>query len=313
MPHRSRAWFVAKTLFGLAVIIGVSYYFIKTLNNPDQLLGAVRFKLLLPAGLLYICCHFLWGTFWWQLLRFEDELVSWPRTVATYFISQFGKYVPGKAWVIIVRIAMLGRSRHTRRAVAVTGIFETLTSMGAGALLGIALLPMTGLKLPAGADSLPLFILVAGVPLLLFSLLKISQIVVNSRKSPKAIPIPVPSLAILARGLLQNSIGWCLLAVSLQFVIASVRNEPLRLTGETFLANLAAVTLSYTAGFVVLVAPGGLGVREWVLSVLVAARWTDGEADAVVVAILLRLTWTIAELLLAGSLWLTVRKVMHER
>ena len=34
--------------------------------------------------------------------------------------------------------------------------------MGAGALLGIALLPMTGLKLPAGADSMPLCVWALG-------------------------------------------------------------------------------------------------------------------------------------------------------
>src|SRR5204863_3754321 len=141
-----------------------------------------------------------------------------------YFISQFGKYVPGKAWVIVLRVAML-QHRAVRRAVAVTGVFETLTSMAAGALLGVAMLPATGLKLPEGAGTLPLFALVAGVPIGLALLANIAQRIVNARKGPDAPTLHAPSIRLLAQGLLQASLGWCLLAVSLQLAIAAVRGE----------------------------------------------------------------------------------------
>lgn len=304
---RQRLWMIAKTIFGLAVIVFVARHFARTLAKPELDIAWSSFRLsdLLPAGLLYLLCHTLWGTFWWQLLRDEDQIVRWRKAVSTYFVSQFGKYIPGKAWVIVIRATMLSRVGCARRAVVVTGIFETLTSMASGALIGVACLPAAGLELPPGAGTLTLFALVAGVPIGLALLAKLAQHIVNTRKGPDAPTLHAPSIRLLARGLLQASLGWCLLAVSLQMVIAAVRGDSFELTRQTFLANLAAVTLSYVAGFVIFVSPGGLGVREWVLAMLIAARWPgdSGQAQAVVVALLVRLVWTAAEVLLALSLW----------
>lgn len=312
---KRRVWVVAKTVFGFAVILGVGLHFWNTLNRAEfsRGAGAIHWPLLVPAALLYLVNHTIWGTFWWRLLRHERQPVDWPRAVSTYFISQFGKYVPGKAWVIVLRVALLRRHGASRAAVAVTGVFETLTSMAAGALIGIAALPATGLKLPFAGDRWPLFAAVAGVPLVLAVLLRLAQRMIRHKSGPAA-SLPVPSLRLLAAGLLMTAVGWCCLAISLQLVVSAVRPESAAFTAQAFLANLATVTLSYVAGFVILVAPGGLGVREWVLAALIASRFGDSvaAADGVIIALLLRLAWTSAEVLTAGTLWLTERRSRHD-
>jgi uncharacterized membrane protein YbhN (UPF0104 family) len=97
--------------------------------------------------------------------------------------------------------------------------------------------------------------------------------------------------------------------LSLGLVIQAVVPNPLPWDGPDYLSDLAAVGLSYVLGFVVLVAPGGLGVRELVLQHALTRRFSGGEDEAVaagtaaVVAIVLRLVWTVAELLRATLLW----------
>jgi glycosyltransferase 2 family protein len=60
----------------------------------------------------------------------------------------------------------------------------------------------------------------------------------------------------------------------------------------------------------VLVAPGGLGVRELVLQQALTRRFASTMDEpaaagmAVVVALVLRLVWTVAELIVATMLWL---------
>ena len=77
----------------------------------------------------------------------------------------------------------------------------------------------------------------------------------------------------------------------------------------TFPADLGAVATSYVAGFVVLVAPGGLGVREWVLQVTLAPRFSEAlgqkeaAALAVIIALILRITWTAAEVAVATTVY----------
>ncbi len=69
----------------------------------------------------------------------------------------------------------------------------------------------------------------------------------------------------------------------------------------------AIVGLSYVIGFVVLIAPGGLGVREFMLTLLltpelVGVEGMDREqarATVVLAVLVLRLVWTAAELFAA--------------
>ena len=70
------------------------------------------------------------------------------------------------------------------------------------------------------------------------------------------------------------------------------------------------MALAYVLGFVVLVAPGGLGVRELVLQHALIRQFAASQDEsaaaglAVVVALVLRLVWTIAELVLGLVLWM---------
>ena len=149
-------------------------------------------------------------------------------------------------------------------------------------------------------------------------LFNVIQGIVRKRKPHRVMLFTMPPIPLLIQGMIQACAGWCLLALSLGLVIRAVRPDEAAFSGTEFLANLAAVAISYIAGLVILVAPGGLGVREWVLAKLIMVRWldTDGpvvaEARAVLVAILLRLIWTIAEVTIAGGLWLATRRRTHD-
>jgi glycosyltransferase 2 family protein len=78
---------------------------------------------------------------------------------------------------------------------------------------------------------------------------------------------------------------------------------------QNYAADLGAVALSYVAGFVVLIAPGGLGVRELILQETLAPQFvpmlgTQTAAGlAVIIALLLRLCWTVAEIVVALALY----------
>jgi hypothetical protein len=63
---------------------------------------------------------------------------------------------------------------------------------------------------------------------------------------------------------------------------------------------VGSVALATVAGFVVPIAPGGLGVREWVLWTALASA-IDRER-AVVAAIVLRLAWIVGEVVAAALL-----------
>ncbi|HUR54503.1 MAG TPA: lysylphosphatidylglycerol synthase domain-containing protein [Gemmataceae bacterium] len=312
MPSsRKRLWLVVKTLLAAAIVVGVGRQFFKILSKPefDPYPFRLRVEYLVPAALLYLGAHTLWGLFWVRLLRSQGVNVSRYVGLRAYFVSQFGKYVPGKAWVILIRVAMLKAVGGRTLPVAVTATYETLTSMAAGAMLGVLLLPWLGVLPAVVSRNVAFLVAIACLPVGLAVLNKLAVRIANKKRAPDAPPLPSPGLRLLARGLLQAACGWCLLGLSLGLVVAAVAPNPPAWNPQSFLGDLAAVSLSYIVGFVVLVAPGGIGARELVLTYALTPRFAGelggqvAEGLAVVVALVLRLAWTAAEVALALGLW----------
>jgi hypothetical protein len=244
-----------------------------------------------------------------RLLHGQGIRVSWFAGLRAYYVSQLGKYVPGKAWVILMRVGMLRHDAHAHPIpVAITATYETLCSMAAGALIGVLLLPQLGVLPVEVSSQTTALMAMAALPVGLGVLNKLAARVVAKRRGPDAPPLPAPSVFLLAQGLVHGACGHCLLGLSLGLTVASVVPDAPG-AFETYPIDLGANAIAYVAGFLVVVTPGGLGARELVLSAALAPRFAsalgpgDAVALAIVVALLLRLTWTVAEVVLASVLY----------
>lgn len=309
-PGRKRLLLVLKSAAAAVILIAVGWKFADQLADP-RLAGrtSLRVGYLIPAGLLYLACHTLWGTFWWQLLRGQNVRVSWFTAVRAYFVSQAGKYVPGKAWVLVLRVGLLRQVDVRPTVVLVTGAYETLTNMAAGAVLGVCLLPWSGLA--DGLSDLQKYGLfgLTLMPLGLLGLNRLVRRVANKYRGPDAPPVPVPSLLLLARGMVQATAGWGLLGLSLWLTACGLTADPPPLTAASYLQYTCGGCISYVLGFVVLVAPAGAGVREWVLQAVLERQLAVSEAAAAgavaaAIAVGLRVVWTAFEAAAAVGLWL---------
>lgn len=308
MSSARQRWFlVAKIGLAAVLIAAVGWKFAELLDNP-VLKSQLRFRieLLVPAGLLYLACHILWGTFWVQLLRGQGVAIPWLVGLRAYFVSQFGKYVPGKAWVLLLRIGLLDRADVKPTVVVVTGAYETLTNMAAGAIFGAMLLPWSGLFETFSRLQVYGLFSLALLPLGLLGLNRLVRRVARKYRSGAEIPVPSPWL--LLRGLLQAMLGWALLGLSLWLTLGGVAGELPPLSPSSYAQYLCGVCLSYVIGFVVLFAPAGAGAREWVLQVVLTKQLgDDAEALTAAIAVVLRIVWTIAEVIAAVALYLLVK------
>jgi hypothetical protein len=139
--------------------------------------------------------------------------------------------------------------------------------------------------------------------------LRLAGRIARAARGPDARPLPNPPARLLLSGLLQAAVGWCLLGVSLAAAVRAVHPDPPPPTAGEFARLLAAVAAAYVVGFVVLVSPGGLGPRDFLLKEFLAADFAGrmpgpaAEATAVVVALVLRLVWTAFEVVLAAGLY----------
>ena len=309
-------WRATKIVLAVLVIGGVGWQFAKILRRPELWTQPLRpdagWLMAATAGyVLAFCC---WGAFWLRLVRGCGEKLSLLSGAAAYFASQLGKYVPGKALAIVLRVAFAQAAGVRVSVAAITALYETLTAMAAGALVAAILIPLyKSDQGEMGWKALGL-LAVAGVPILPGVFNRVSAWAAKPFLRPDSPPLPRLKIATLAGGILQTALGWFFLGGSLLAVVRALRPEAIDVSAHDWMVCTAYVAVAYVVGFIALPAPGGLGVREVIMQTLLAGELAGrlGEESgplAVVAVLLLRLLWTSAELTLATGCLIAQRAV----
>ncbi len=312
-----RWWPVGKAVLTVAVLAAVAWQFARILQDPKlseedplhrpalQILGETVLHAhpgwLAASALLYVTGLGFSAFFWFRLLRVLGQKPDPVAAARAYYVGHLGKYVPGKAWALLLRTTLVSGPDVRPSVAAMTAVYETLTTMAMGALLAAVLL--TWLAADSGTyvwQALGLLAL-AGIPILpgVFNFL------VRRSAAPflrgDAQPLPAVRTPTLLFGLALGGCGWVLLGTSLWAVLEALRPESAALEGATLARCIAFLALAYVAGFLALPAPGGLGVRELILQQFLEPEL--GPLPSLVAVLLLRLLWTAAEAGMAGALY----------
>ncbi len=300
---------IAKLLFRATILvlvgIGIWHTVVKALGELEEekfSLAQIQPWWLVVAGLVYLAGMIPSWLFWHKTLLAMGQRPRWSETLRAFYIGHLGKYVPGKALVVILRTGFI-RSNRVDTSVAATSVFvETLTMMAVGAFVAAAILgtmfhEQVWLLLLAIA-----LMLCAGGPTLPPIFRRLVRLVGVKKVNPD-IDSALAGLdyRLMLYGWITVALGWCLLGFSLWatlYAIPTTTMNPVTLADWPLVT--ACVALAMVAGFLSLL-PGGIGIREYVVMKLLVGPF--GAVAAVVSAILLRLVWLAAELLLAGVLY----------
>lgn len=211
-----------------------------------------------------------------------------------FFVTQIGKYIPGGIWNVVA-IGQLGREWGIPRRSSFSGMLVFwLVSVASGLLVGTIYLLGAGAMGVTGTWLIWLLpVALIGVsPPVLRRLLRLALRVL--RRDPLVRePTTVGLLAATSWALL----GW-LLAGAQVWVLASALSD---LSNPSFATALGGYALAWTAGFIIVFAPAGAGVREVVLAGLFAGSMTTGAVVALVLLSRLLITGADFVLALVGS------------
>src|SRR5262249_44891922 len=117
-------------------------------------------------------------------------------------------------------------------------------------------------------------------------------------------PLPRFRLATLGQGLLITVPLWFFLGTSLWAMLRAVLDKPSGSTLDGWALDTAFMALAYVAGFIILLVPSGLGGREFFLTLfLVDPTAGRPRAEVLLTVLLLRLVWTVADLLMAAAVY----------
>ena len=261
--------------------------------RPGWLVASMVFYF---VGMLPSC------SFWWNTLHAMGQQPRFWPLVRAFFIGHLGKYVPGKALVVVLRTGFVRGPGVDTTVAAVSVFVETLTLMAVGAVVA-AVIFGTLHQDQTGFLLLSLFLAAcAGVPTLPPLFRRAVRILQVHRANPE-IDKAIDGLdaRLMGLGWLTISLGWVAFGFSLWATMQAFPPHMARPTLMDMPLLTAAVALAMVAGFLSLL-PGGIGVRELVVIPLLSPAF--GQVGAIVAAVVLRVSWMATELIVAGTLYL---------
>src|SRR5439155_13304880 len=307
-----RWWPAAKLVLAAAILAAVGLQFWRDLHHEGLQTISLQPAWLVASALLYLAGMGFSAWFWYRLLVIFGERPAVSSAFRAYYLSQLGKYLPGKAWALMMRGTMVQGPNCKLGVALIATFYEVLTMMASGALLAAVLFvlePPAVLGDSWNPGVLGLVLLaVCGVPLLPGVFNRIVGRLARRFESVESFRLPRLGAATLLEGLATTSGVWVFFGLSLWAMVQAVMPEPPPLTWGVWARYTAILALAYVGGFVAVFVPGGMGVREWVLDRFLAPELAGlGSVAAapatVVIVLLLRLSWTAAELVLGAVLW----------
>ncbi len=259
----------------------------------------------LLAQLLLLAILPVWAAPAWVTLRMSVGAFSYLKALGLFFTAQAAKYLPGGVWAVPGRM-LAYQTAGVDRVHSIVIVFRELSAFFLGAA-SIGLLGYVRSVRPTGAVQM---IIAAGMlACLLFLFLLHRPWLWRKVAALKALNIAAweieskyLSLAWFPLAFAVSGIFWLLLGVPFRHLAISINPAAEALT---LIESASTFALAWSAGFVVVFVPAGLGVRESALAVLLSRVMPVG--DALGVAVLSRLWWMIAEALWIafGLLWVS--------
>jgi glycosyltransferase 2 family protein len=272
----------------VALTLGFGGYAI-ALHRHEIAQALGRLSPLAIAGALVCVLVGQFGTLrvWQRLLAGLGSPLPTTAAARVLFIGQLGKYLPGSVWPVLAQMELGTIYRVPRHRSASASVLAMLVSLLTALLVAAVTLPLTG---HAGSYLWAY----AAVPLLLACLHPrvlrwgMDRLLRLARRPALEHPL---SGAVLARALGWGLFSWVFNGLQIWLLV------PVH-SGMSLLLSVGGYAFAWSVGFLVVLAPGGLAVREVVLVTTLTPL--VGAATATAVALVSRAVTTASDLICAG-------------
>ncbi len=242
---------------------------------------------------LIICCTLLFlgfifdGISWAKILREYNFNTSYAVGIASSGRSIFGKYIPGKLWTILGRAGYVAqRYSYSVKELSFISLEAQFISIWVALVIGsVGLIVLDGFTI----YGLVISLMFVGLTLAIFTnvfhgiLTRLVSLVIK-----KDVEIPRLSFLKAVRIIPWFFLIWLFWSLSFYFLIKTISEEDVMLiTGSGF-------ALAGSIGIVAVIAPGGIGIREGVLTFFLTLAGFNVELAASI-SVVSRLWFLIGE------------------
>ena len=244
------------------------------------------------ASLLAVAVIFALNSQIWRMIVFalSGHRLKAVRAAYIWFISNLGRYLPGKIWQLAGMAVLARKEGVSAVGATASAVIGQVIHLLAGAAVGLYCLPaglgstFAPLARWAWLGLLPV-ILILYPPLLR----KILRLVSGFRgRQPVEVNLNLLDIAVW---FVLNVLVWLAYGCCFYYFVKAIYPQG----GLSLQVAIGVYAVGYIIGFLVLFAPGGLGVRETMFAGLLTAAL--GEVGATVTALGSRIWLTLAEIL----------------
>ncbi len=246
---------------------------------------------LLEASLLVFVAYAVLIETWRRVLAAWDTQLPWWTAARIWFAASLGKYIPGNLWSLAALGIMARETGASPVAAAGSSIIVNVFNLVSGLVL--VLIFAARLVPHAAVFAAVAVVSIGGVlaaPLWLPAIVRLA-----CRITKRDIPLPVIPASTVWLSLAGTAFAWCAYGVAFRlFAIAILGANAVH--GGVVL-YIAAYTAAYIVGFITLIAPAGIGVREAGIWEGLPLLGLTTYGDAVIVAVISRLWLTVLEVI----------------
>lgn len=312
----------AKAVIGVLLVLAIAYTLYKAYgqiqaNAAEFDLKYVKWRWLALSAGIYAVALLFPATYWYVVLRHLWQTPTYFRAISAHIIGHIGKYVPGKVMVLVMRTGMLQGKGAEATPTVISIFLEGFMQMATGAFLVVCVF-LWWTFTSADTQWLIYIAPLSAVCLLPFfpPVFKRLLMLVLAKKFHDHLEcLDRFRFSTILSGVPLMVGYWLLLALSYWAVLQGLSLEAPLAEFPRYLAMIAAAMVG---GFVLVIAPGGLGVREFFATLLMAPYLEQslpgaGLAAAAVAAVVLRLVWLATELVFSGGLYAArkIRKIVN--
>jgi hypothetical protein len=289
---------VAIWLVGLAVVVVVLWRASTQLAGEwaavQARAGALRpdGALVAASALLVLATYVLLAESWRRLVAAWSVPMRFGEAVRIYLVSKLGVYIPGRVWQVAAMGLLARRAGVSAGAASAAALAGTLVNVAAGfAVVLLAGLPVLRSIAPGGADVAVALAVAATIGLLLLPVLLAPTLRLLARLLKREVPVREAPRRVLWTVVAANIAAW--VGYGVAFRVLALALAPA--SAGNWLEYVAVFTGSYLVGYLALVVPGGIGVREVAMVGSLTALGLATPVDAWLLAVVSRLWLTVLE------------------
>lgn len=241
------------------------------------------------SGALVMCAYVVLIETWRRVVATWHELLPFSPAARIWFVSNLGRYVPGKVWQIGAMSVLAEQAGISGVVAIASALVVNIVNLAAG----VAVVAATGAALFDDGRALAVLVTLLVLGMILFPWMAPRALRLASRWMGRELPRGSETAKALWIALVGCTIAWLLYGAAFQQLArAVIPDAPTDWPKWT-----AAFTGSYLLGYIALFAPGGIGVREGSLLYVLPRLSLATAAGASVVTVASRLWLTVLEVL----------------